>query len=1141
MKKHILACLLLIAGLRSAQAQCTANAGPNHTLTCITLSATLQGSSNVPGALYSWSGPNGFNASIQNPIVSAPGVYSLTVTDPGNNCTATSTTTVLSDQTPPTVGAQPSGILNCNTPAVTIFASAFPQGVLYAWSGPFGFTSTQQNPVVTAGGIYTVTVTNPANGCTSAAPVTVNQNTTTPNVSASGGTLSCATPTVILNGSSTTQGATFQWSGPGITAANQHQEDPKVEQAGQYTLVVVNPVNGCTASTTVTVNMDINAPDISATGGSLTCANPTVTITASSNMPGVTYAWGGPSNFVSTLQNPTVSQAGTYTVVVTAANGCTASAQATVTANPAIPSQTAGLISPSCFGAANGSINITPAGGTPGYSFQWSGPNGFNSTQEDLNGLVAGIYTLTLTDAAGCSAVSLVTLTSPTPITVPANQIIVSNISCFGMLDGVINITPSGGTPPYLFQWTGPNNFTHSGGGNIGNLQAGNYLLTITDAAGCTFVPPSIALTAPAAPLAIAHVFVCDKTISVSVSGGTSPYLYFWSDGEAGPVAHPQQDGTYHVTITDANNCSVEQTVVLSASGTTPCTRVLGQITWDQNENCLADAGEPGLKAFFLKAVGANGTFYGLSAPGGRYSISLLPGDYSVSLIPQSSASVICLNDVPVTLAADGDSASVNFQIQHPNPECPKLTVDLSTQLLRRCADNNYYYLQYCNYGLLPATDAWLTLQLDPYLVLLGAPKPYTALGNNTFRFDLGAVAPGECGTFWVQVRVSCNATLGRVHCSEARIYPNTPCEPVNPNWSGAFVEVTSQCAGDSLHFLLKNTGVAPMTTPLEYIVIEDGIMSLQNAAPPLNAGEVMTVSVPANGSTWRIEVNQEPLTPVLSKPILSVEGCTNSGSFSTGFVNQFPVNDADPWLDINCTQNVGSYDPNDKQGFPTGFGPDHYIRPGTGLEYLIRFQNTGTDTAFLVVIRDTLSQWLDPLSVQPGASSHPYSFSLNGQGTLIFDFQNIMLPDSNVDEPGSHGFVQFRISPRSDVPLETDILNKAAIYFDFNDPVITNTTVHRIGENFVSVGLWQPAQPAFALRVEPHPLHETSRIWLQGAPENGAYRLALFDRTGRIVRQLEAGTPQFSLQKAGLPAGLYLFKIERDGAWMGSGKLLVE
>ncbi|MBK9515002.1 MAG: SprB repeat-containing protein [Flavobacteriales bacterium] len=111
-------------------------------------------------------------------------------------------------------------------------------------------------------------------------------------------------------------------------------------------------------------------------------------------------------------------------------------------------------------------------------------------------------------------------------------------------------------------------------------------------------------------------------------------------------------------------------------------------------------------------------------------------------------------------------------------------------------------------------------------------------------------------------------------------------------------------------------------------------------------------------------------------------------------------------------------------------------------IDYTIRFQNTGTDTAFLVVITDTLPQHLDPSTIRMGAGSHGFSWSLSGQGTLRWVFPNILLPDSNVNEPRSHGFVSFRIRPYEPLLPGTTIENTANIHFDFNPPVVTEPSV---------------------------------------------------------------------------------------------------
>jgi uncharacterized repeat protein (TIGR01451 family) len=123
----------------------------------------------------------------------------------------------------------------------------------------------------------------------------------------------------------------------------------------------------------------------------------------------------------------------------------------------------------------------------------------------------------------------------------------------------------------------------------------------------------------------------------------------------------------------------------------------------------------------------------------------------------------------------------------------------------------------------------------------------------------------------------------------------------------------------------------------------------------------------------------QEPGHPGQSNPNVWIEGCGagSEGDFVTGMATQFPEDDGNPSISIDCRENLAAYDPNDKQVFPRGIAEEHYTEPGTRLEYQIRFQNTGTAPAFEVNILDTLSSYLNPATVRPGVSSHPYEFKV--------------------------------------------------------------------------------------------------------------------------------------------------------------------
>lgn len=161
-------------------------------------------------------------------------------------------------------------------------------------------------------------------------------------------------------------------------------------------------------------------------------------------------------------------------------------------------------------------------------------------------------------------------------------------------------------------------------------------------------------------------------------------------------------------------------------------------------------------------------------------------------------------------------------------------------------------------------------------------------------------------------------------------------------------------------------------------------------------------------------------------------------------------ANDANPLDNSDSETQVvrGSFDPNDKLVTPAGSGPTGLISSNQTLTYMVRFQNTGTDTAFNIIVKDLLDEDLDLGTVEVGASSHPFTFGIVEPRELVWTFNNIQLPDSNVNEPASHGFIKFTVKPRSDVAGGAIISNSAAIYFDFNAPVITNTVENQIASN---------------------------------------------------------------------------------------------
>ncbi|MEL6863561.1 MAG: T9SS type A sorting domain-containing protein [Bacteroidota bacterium] len=566
---------------------------------------------------------------------------------------------------------------------------------------------------------------------------------------------------------------------------------------------------------------------------------------------------------------------------------------------------------------------------------------------------------------------------------------------------------------------------------------------------------------------------------------------------------------------------------------------VTGKVFDDANLDCMLDGTEAGLEDWIVLLDGQ--TDYSLTTNSlGEYNYFIDTGAYVLSVIPPSPYWENCQDSYNIQVV-DGQTTSQDAPVQKLI-NCPYMTVDLSTTFLRRCF-NSTYSVNYCNDGTEAATNAFVELTLDPYLTIEDASIPFSTQ-NGIHTFDLGTVAQGDCGSFRVEVYVDCDSTvLGQTHCSTAHIFPDSIC--TGPNYTGPSVEVSGECDEDSgtVNFTIRNVGQGNMTSPADYIVIEDVIMYTPQTFQ-LNSGEILsTISMVANGSTFRLEADQVPGHPGASMPSVTIEGCglNSVGTISTGFVNMFPQDESDPFISIDCTDNRGAFDPNDKAGFPFGVGDEHFIEENVALDYRIRFQNTGTDTAFKVVILDTLSAFLDISTIRAGASSHQYDFELIGENVVRFTFDQIMLPDSNVNEPASHGFVNFRIQQQRDNSIGTEIRNSAAIYFDFNEPIITNETLHTIGEDFIQiqVSTQEVFLPNIRILAAPNPFSESTQLQVDGASFKELH-LFLYDATGRLVKQVQSQEEYVVLHGEGLTTGLYFYQLEGDGQLLGNGKLMV-
>ncbi len=570
---------------------------------------------------------------------------------------------------------------------------------------------------------------------------------------------------------------------------------------------------------------------------------------------------------------------------------------------------------------------------------------------------------------------------------------------------------------------------------------------------------------------------------------------------------------------------------------------ITGNLFYDSNYDCINN-NERGADQWVVQARNNNQTYYATTNSTGGYQFSIEDTSaVTVQVIAPNALWAACPDSVLLPLVNDNHRDILDFGVQ-AQVSCPSLTVDISTPFLRRCSTNTYQ-VQYCNQGTADALQAYITVDIDTSLQVLSSSIPYTQSGT-LFTFMVDTVAWSDCGNFTIQTQVNCTAFLGQQHCVTAHIYPDSSCSNASPIWDGSDIEVISTCLGDSMEFVVKNRGVGAMNVARQYYVTEDHVM-LRRSPYQLGSGDSLVFVLQTTGAAFRLQAEQDPNHPNSSFSATIQPRCYNSNLGTAtnqfGVLGQYPEDDSHPAISIDCQQNRGSFDPNDKRAAPVGYGSSHAVLPNSDLEYHIRFQNTGTDTAFFVTVIDTLSTHLDPSTLVMGASSHAYTWKLKSNGVLVVQYDNILLPDSTTNLTGSNGFIKFKIAQKADLPLGTIIENQAAIVFDQNAAVLTNTIFHTVDRNFIidAVDVLPNDLSINNIDVFPNPVLQQTTIVLEGASLQEV-ELTVVDALGRVVdRQTVAGQNTLTWSRKSLSSGVYFMQIKSNNQLIGTARMLLQ
>ncbi len=822
----------------------------------------------------------------------------------------------------------------------------------------------------------------------------------------------------------------------------------------------------------------------------------------------LTYRWstGATTHTIGSLVT------GTYQVTVTDGLGCSGSAYGFV---PQSVSVTAPVVpTPATCTSSDGTLIAFGTGGTAPYSYVWS--NG--ATTQSQCGLGTGFYTVNVTDANGCIGTDggFVGVSTPIAITYTTTPSLCTSPT------GNATLTITGGTGPYTTTWfTSP---VHTGV-TATLLKSGNYYFEVTDAAGCkqsgtAFVPPinTISLSFLATP---AVCTAANGKMTVYPVGGPAPYTYLWNTGATTATITGRQAGNHTVTVTDAVGCKSTKTYYL------PSTSSVGVGVVTTPATCLyANNGVDSAWAWGGTAPYA----YGWSTGGTTRTITgVTPGPYWVyatdaagcttprkyTYMSYDTTNTSCYCTIEGTVYHDGNNNCVQEvgEIGIPNTQIKISSSTFGTVYTYTNASGYYSYKVpsgiYTVSQTLPAHHYLSACQINDIPLAITASTGclntinFADSADTTHDMHISTwnYAPPVAGNTYSQITIVTNEgtvpedSLLITYKPDAQFYAPTFVNSCYFSWT------TNYYSADSMPSL----------------------------APGASTRFYMNYHVPANISVGSNVTFRD--TAVHLQP---------TSNIST---------DATPWNNtrLYTTQVVASYEPNFKEVSPKGSGSAGMI-PHTDsvLEYMVHFQNTGAWMAENVTVIDTLDDNLEWTTLRPVYSSSPCEVTLTQNGPrkiAKFVFNNINLPTRSSDEQRSSGIFTYTIHIKPTLPVGTAFRNRASIYFDYNEPVMTNTTLNTLSSSGANNHVNNTTiTAANSFTIYPNPAENNfSAVVSSEIAANAEMRIA--DITGRTMLikavSLQKGSQTIPVDASNLSSGTYIVTLN-TGSSVQTQKLVI-
>jgi gliding motility-associated-like protein len=814
------------------------------------------------------------------------GVYSVVVTD-ANNCTAIASATIpgnsinfslVGASTPNTSCVQNDGTINLNLNP--------PTGYTFLWSN----LEVTEDLAGLGAGTYTVTVSAGGN-CTSTAAFNVTSDVPVPLLSQNIVAAECGAADgsidLSISGSSPAP-YNFVWSNGALV------EDLNGVLSGNYD-VTVTAANGCTSTQSFNVPENVFSPNIAS---SLTQATSCVLDNGAINLSVTptgtyTYVWSN-GEFTEDLANV---GAGTYTVTVSAGGACTSTAVLMVTSNVPSPSLTENIISAFC-GQADGSIDLSVSGSPTPHTFAWS--NGV--MLEDLNGVQAGDYSVTVTSSNGCTSTETFTIPDNS-ITLAIGSSLTPATSCVtdnGAID--LSITPAGN---YTYTWS-----SGQATEDLANVAAGSYTVTVSAGGNCSSTAELTVSSNVPAPVLANNILAANcgqpsGSIDLSVSGSPTPYNFVWSNGALVEDLNAVLAGNYTVTVTAANGCTSVESFVIPDDVIVPV--IAGAAT--ASDACGMPNGAIDLTvtaAASYTVLWSNGSV--------TEDLSDLPaGSYTVTV---SAGGGTCTGTASFNIQDQSTQPQANIASNNTALDCSLTSITLNGTAAGTPNPTTFVWSSNGNvlgngttlpvtapgnYELLIVDDvtactgtATITVTQNLDLPQLAVTNPALLTCTNPSQTLSGSSTTGGVQLAWASIIGTDTTILGNgssLPVNAAGTYfllgfnPANNCANAvsvnvqldqNPPTADAGQPFTLDCAGETAPLTGSGTGAPNLS--FQWTSQDGNFVSGTNTATPLinEAGTyVLTVTNPANGCTETDEVVILPEVPVAFASVVQPT-CTN-------------------------------------------------------------------------------------------------------------------------------------------------------------------------------------------------------------------------------------------------------------------------